>query len=694
MASPPLADRVRALAHDLYWTWEPAIQRVFAALDPAIWKASHHNPLVTVQVASPARLQALAADADFLALIAAAESARRDYHRSKSWFRRTADARQRRMKVAYFCSEYALHESIPQYSGGLGVLAGDHLKAASDLGVPLVAIGLYYRHGYYRQEVLADGSTRALYPDYPPQLFPLSDSGVEFDCPVGTRKVRVKLWQMQVGRVPLYLMDTNLAPNRAAERELTAGLYKGEADLRLRQQVLLGVGGVRALAALGIRPTVCHLNEGHAAFANLERMRELVASGRSFDRALAQVRARSVFTTHTPVPAGHDRYPLAQVTRALRPLLQELKLDAAGLGALGREDPANRQEDLCMTVLALRTSARVNGVAALHGQVSREMWQGAYGAARPGEVPIGHVTNGIHTRSWLHPAAAAVYHKHLRPRWNGAGPEAPWWQRVDRIPDAELWRLRGDLRAQLVHFLRERAVEQAQRHGGSDPEVLAASRLFDPAALTLGFARRFATYKRAPLIFQQAERLARILGDEARPVQIVFAGKAHPRDAEGQDFLRRIHRLAARPAFRGRVLVLEEYDMEVGRALTSGCDVWLNTPLRPHEASGTSGMKPPLHGGLNCSILDGWWPEAYNRRNGWAIGDGTQYRSRARQDHADAAALYELLEDHIVPLYYQRNRAGIPTQWLKRVRESLLSIPEQFSAQRMVADYLKLYSGD
>jgi glycogen phosphorylase len=688
-----LRARIQDLSNDLWWTWNPECQRVFAALDPAIWKASHHSPLVTLQVASPARMEALCDDAEFLALLEQAENDRRDYYRSKTWFQRTATAKQKRMKIAYFCSEFAIHESIPQYSGGLGVLAGDHMKSASDLGLPLVGVGLLYQHGYYRQELRADGSTRVLYPQYPAAILPITDTGVEIDCPMGSRFVRAKIWRQQVGRTSIYLLDTQLKCNRPADRLLTEGLYKGEPELRMRQQLLLGVGGVLALDALAIKPTVCHLNEGHAAFANLQRIRVWMAKGWSFERALKKVRGETVFTTHTPVPAGHDRYPAKMVAKWLRPIAADLGCNAQQLADLGREKPGEKNEDLCMTVLALRTSERINGVASLHGEVSRKMWMDAYGLDDARKVPIGHITNGVHSQTWLAPAAAELYRKTLRPKWNGAGPSAPWWQRVDRISDEQLWDLRSGLRAQLVQFLRERGAEQVQKRGGSAAEVMQAMQAFEEHSLTLGFARRFATYKRAPLIFRDAKRLMNILGDGERPMQLVFAGKAHPRDEAGQEFVQRIHKLAQREGFRGRVILLEEYDMEIGRMLTSGCDVWLNTPLRPHEASGTSGMKPPLHGGLNCSILDGWWPEGYNRRNGWVIGDEREYASRTTQDRVDATSLYELLENEIGPAFYTRGRNGLPRKWLKLMRESMKSVPEQFSSHRMVAEYLKLYSG-
>lgn len=685
MPAKQLAKRLRALALNLRWSWCPDTQRAFAAIDPALWDSTNHAPLELLRRVHPARLQACAEDKALVALVERAEARAKSYANARPWFARKHG--KERLKVAYFCSEFAIHESLQQYSGGLGVLAGDHVKSASDLGLPFVGVGLLYRHGYYVQELCRDGNTRVLYPEYAFEDMPLIDTGREIDCPLGRELVRARIWTLRVGRVPLYLLDADLPGAPKAHRQLTEGLYKGEPDLRLRQQVLLGVGGVLALSAVRKKPNVVHLNEGHAAFANVERLRALIASGRSFDTALRHVRKSSIFTTHTPVPAGHDRYPARDVARYLRPALSELGLSNSAFADLGRERAGDADEPFCMTVLGLRTSDFVNGVAELHGQVSREMWTGVYDVPEH-DVPIGHVTNGVHPRTWLAHEADALYAKYLKPRWDTMGPDDDPWARAAKIPDADLWALRNTLRARLVHFIRERLARQAKRRGESTSEFGAAWRTFDENALTLGFARRFVTYKRAPLIFKEAKRLAALLNDSKRPVQIVFAGKAHPRDEGGQALARKIHSMARKQGFAGKVALIEEYDMHVGRILTSGCDVWLNNPIRPNEASGTSGMKPPLHGGLNASILDGWWPEGHDGKNGWAIGDETELPSRAKQDTHDADALVSLLEDEIVPLYYDRNAKGLPKRWLARCRHSLRSIPAQFSSHRMVGDYV------
>jgi starch phosphorylase len=530
-----------------------------------------------------------------------------------------------------------------------------------------------------------------LYPRYDFAALPLEDSGRRVRVPLGRRTLEARIWKARVGRTLLLLLDSDTRPNPPALRRVTGQLYGGDDETRIQQEILLGIGGVRALAALGLRATVFHLNEGHAALAGLERLRELRREGRPLARALEAVRRTSLFTTHTPVPAGHDRFSPALTMRYLGPLAEELGMEREAFLGLGRQDPSDPREPFCMTVLALRLSAHCNAVAELHGRTTRRMWMGVYGARRERDVPIGHVTNGVHVQTWLAPEMAELYERYLRPRWLGAGPQENFWHRAARIPPAELWAVRNALRARLVQFVRRRLVEQVQRRLGSAGELWAARQALDERALTIGFARRFATYKRATLIFHDPQRLAAILNHPERPVQLVFAGKAHPRDLPGQALAQQIFRMIRREEFRGRVVLLEDYDMEVGRVLTSGCDVWLNTPLRPQEASGTSGMKPPLHGGLNCSILDGWWPEGYNGRNGWAIGDARERATRREQDSCDAAALYELLEREIVPLFYRRDRRGLPRGWILRMIESLRTIPQRFNSHRMVAEYFERF---
>ena len=693
MAQAKVAKEMRRdllkIANDLWWSWNEIAQRPFAALDPIVWEASNHDPLAVLRQVDEPVFAARCADADFCALVKAAHDAHRAYHGTVPWFEQQAFADAKGLHIAYFCSEFAIHESLQQYSGGLGVLAGDHLKSASDLGIPLTAVGLLYQQGYYLQQLRADGTTRVIEPRWDPRRMPLEDTGVDIRVPIGDRKVEVRLWTMRVGRVKAVLMDTDRKANRPKDRRLTEGLYKGEPELRMRQQVLLGVGGVMALKALGIKASVFHLNEGHAAFASVARLAQLRRKGESLEDALQRIRASTVFTTHTPVPAGHDRYDAEMVADALQPCWREAGLARRGFLDMGSERPADPKAPFCMTVLALRTAEHVNGVAALHGRVSREMWQQVYGVADAALVPIGHVTNGVHARTWLAPEAETFWKRSIGLDLDTIERGKDPWAAAEKADAGEFWAMRSQLRARLVQFIRERLARQARRRGEAPEVVLRASQAFDPNALTIGFARRFATYKRAPLIFREPERLRRILSDSKRPLQIVFAGKAHPRDRDGQAYAAEVHRWAREQGFEGRVALIEEYDMHVGRMLVSGCDVWLNNPLRPHEASGTSGMKPPMHGGVNLSILDGWWPESFDGRNGWAIGDGSEGTDREKQDALDAESLYALLENEVVPSFYQHDRAGLPQDWIARALHSVATVPGRFNTHRMVAEYLE-----
>jgi glycogen phosphorylase len=684
--------RLVALAHNLWWTWNVDAQRLFAALDPPQWETTGHNPLRTLAALSPERRAFLQHDAGFLALLRACEQQLANYLHTPTWFQRTATAPQKRLLVAYFCAEFGLHESLPIYAGGLGILAGDHLKSASDLGIPLVAVGLLYRNGYYRQALRSDGTTRPVYSHHDFTQLPIQDTGRVVAIPLGRRTVRARLWHAQIGRVPLYLLDTDLPKNSPRDRAITARLYGGDQETRIQQEIVLGMGGVRALDALGIHPTVFHLNEGHAAFCTLERLRMFRKASHGLSSAIARVATSTVFTTHTPVAAGHDRFPPALMMKYFAPRLPEIGLVREGLLGLGRVNPRDRREPFCMTILALLLSRQANAVSEIHGSVSREMWQSVFDTRDPDNVPIGHVTNGIHAETWLAPEMRPLYDRYLRPRWVGAAPTDDCWKKAGRIPPPELWRARNVLRSNLVAFARQRLEQQVLERCGPESARLAARAALDEHAMTIGFARRFATYKRATLIFHDIQRLAAILNNPRRPVQLIFAGKAHPADAAGQKLAQRIFQFAQRPEFRGRIVLLENYDMHVARLLTAGCDVWLNNPLPPQEASGTSGMKPPLHGGLNCSILDGWWPEVCNGRNGWAIGtDHPQSRGRT-QDRRDAASLYQLLEDEIVPLFYERDRHGLPHAWVRRMQASLQTICGRFNTHRMLAEYLALYN--
>ena len=509
---------------------------------------------------------------------------------------------------------------------------------------------------------------------------------------MGKRTIYAAMWRVNVGRVPLYLLDTDIPQNKSADdRALTRHLYGGDREYRIRQEVLLGVGGVMMLDQLGIRPTVYHLNEGHAAFCALERLRRFIAVGDSFELARRKVRRSTVFTTHTPVPAGNDRFAKKLALKYIGRYAKPLGVTEQELLGAGREEPHNDAEEFCMTVLALRLAEHCNGVARLHGETSRKMWTKVYNTDDPAAVPIGSITNGVHTQTWLPEEMNGLYDKYLRPNWLGAGPRQEWWKNATRIPPQELWAVRNALAAKLVGFVRRRLDYQLTKQFRPLEDRIASRLVLDENALTIGFARRFATYKRAPLIFHDRKRLARILADAKRPVQLIFAGKAHPADMGGQAFAQEIFLHARTEAFRRHVVLLENYDMHVGRALTSGCDVWLNNPLRPQEASGTSGMKPPLHGGLNCSILDGWWPEAFNKKNGWAIGDGREFKSLAKQNRYDADSIYDLLETRIVPEFYARDKNGLPRRWIDRMKNSIATVGAEFNTHRMVGEYFERF---
>ena len=681
--------RLMELARDLWWTWNPVGRRVFEALDPQLWRAMNQNPIKTLRGLSAARRRTLGGDPAFLGALEGAERARKGYHRAGTWYARTAKGARAQARIAYFCMEYGLHEHLPLYSGGLGILAADHLKSASDLGVPVVALGILWREGYYRQEIERDGSTRVVFERYEFDDLPVTDTGKRVELMVGRDRVEAKIWKLMVGRVPLYLLDTDHDGNGARGRDLTQRLYSGENEHRIRQEVLLGVGGYLALRELGIGATVLHLNEGHAAFAQVEAVAEQVEAGHSLEDAVSIVRASSVFTTHTPVPAGNDRFDAKLFNKYMRGYGDRLGITNHELLGLGREDPTDKAESFCMTVLALKLADHCNGVAELHGETSRGMWKRVFASEGVDEVPIRYVTNGVHPQTWLSDDAYPFYEKHFKPRWEGAGPGDDWWKGARKISAEEIWGLRQGLRRKFVGELRQRLRDQYQMHAATPGEIAALYGDLDEEALTIGFARRFATYKRAVLMFTDPERLARILHDAERPVQIVFSGKAHPADKGGQAFVQKVWEYSQSKEFKGKIFFVQNYDTAVGRMLTSGVDVWLNNPIRPMEASGTSGMKPPLNAGLNCSVLDGWWPEGYNGKNGWVIGTEEVLEDEGAQSARDALSLYEVLENEVVPCFYERDGGGVPRRWCEMVAEGFASVCGKFSTHRMLEDYCR-----
>jgi starch phosphorylase len=698
----PLPDRIHRLhelALDLWWSWDDRARQVFRRLDYALWRSTAHNPVQILQRVTSERLNAVAGDAEFLKAYDEAlfglDNARTVAH---PWWRDNA-ARlgngkgEPEPQIAYFSAEFALHQSLPIYAGGLGVLAGDHCKEAADLGLPFVGIGFMYPQGYFRQRMTNDGWQEERY-----ERISWTDSPIEAaitpdgrPCitavPLGDRTVLAAVWRVRLGRVRLFLLDTDLAENAPWDRELSARLYGGDRETRIQQEIILGIGGVRALRALGITPTVWHLNEGHAAFVALQRIREFIEQGRSFDDALEEVRRSTVFTTHTPVPAGHDAFPFHLVEKHLAGTWGEIGQHRPNFLALGEYD--NGSGSLFnMTALALRTSAFVNGVSALHGEVTRSMWRPMWPDTPADQLPVRSITNGVHVPTWLAAEAIEMLNKHFGAGWLDQVDDPALWERLNDIPDSEIWALRKALRQDLFNFIRERMRARFTLEHVGQSRIVSAGAILDPDALTLGYARRFTAYKRPELIFHDPDRLARILTSLDRPVQIVFAGKAHPADEPAKHNLQRVFKHALDPRFAGRLAFIDDYDMHVAHYLVQGCDVWLNNPRKPLEASGTSGMKASLNGVPHLSIGDGWWAEGFNGRNGWLIESQANPDDHAAVDAADANALYELLEQEVVPTFYDRDARGLPRKWIAIVREAMRSNVPRFSTRRMVKQYV------
>ena len=695
---PAPLEGLRTLAYNLRWSWDHNTVELFRRLDSDLWESTGHNPVRMLGLIGQAQLEAAAGDEAFLAYLHHTQIALGSYLSGESsWYRRSCGQNEG-LLVAYFSAEFGITECLTIFAGGLGMLAGDHLKAASDLGVPLVGVGLLYQQGYFRQYLNAAGWQQETYEDNDFQNLPITlerrADGRPLTVELTYNKITAQIWRAVVGRVSLYLLDTNVVENRPEDRDITDQLYGGGTEMRLKQEILLGIGGYRALEALGLEPTVYHMNEGHSAFLSLERVRRLMERhGLSFVEAREVACAGLVFTTHTPVPAGHDYFSPGLLDHYLGDFARGLGLSRQDFYGLGRQNPANDSEEFCMTVLALRMAASSNGVSQLHGAVSRKIWKTLWPGVPEDEIPIGSVTNGVHFRSWISAEMNQLYDRYLSPKWREEGADKQLWKRAETIPAEELWRTHERRRERLVGFARRRLREQLERRGAPQAEIDAADEALNPDALTIGFARRFATYKRATLLMRDPDRLARILNDPQRPVQIVFAGKAHPRDDAGKVFIQQIVKLAQRPEFRRRIVFMENYDPAVARYLVQGSDVWLNTPLRPLEASGTSGMKALANGGLNLSILDGWWDEAWHPETadqsfvGWAIGRGEKYDNQDYQDQVESLALYEILEHDVIPAFYERGADGLPRRWIARMKSSIATLCPEFNMQRMVTEY-------
>ena len=688
---PAALEPLRELSFNLWWTWEPAARRLFRELDAELWNQTNHNPVRMLQLSRQSRLEELAQDKNFLRELKQVFQDFEKYLGRHETYGKTGPGAAIKNPIAYFSAEFGFHESIPNYSGGLGILAGDHCKSASDLDLNFVAIGLLYRHGYFRQQIDKDGIQAAInlnqnFYHLPIREVRRGEMKLLISVPILEREVFARVWELRVGRVNVYLLDTDIPENSPEDRRITAELYGGDLEMRMRQEIVLGIGGVKVLTALGIQPDVFHMNEGHSAFLALERIRlNVVEKKLDFYSALQIVAAANVFTTHTPVPAGNDSFSREMMQKYFGKFAKELNVSFEELFSFGHTR-LNPEEPFSMTILALRLSRHANGVSKLHGEVSRSLWKDVWSGVPMHEVPITSITNGVHTKTWMAPEFAALYRKHLG-NWEEHLTEPDFWRGVIDIPGAQLWETHQQLKRRLIDFVRDRERQRRERIGESPESIRRVNRILDPEILTVGFARRFATYKRGALLFSDKERLKRLVNDPTRPVQFIFAGKAHPRDEAGKALIQEVYKFSREPGLETRVIFVEDYDSYIARRLVQGVDLWLNHPLRPLEASGTSGMKSAPNGGINLSVLDGWWREGFNGSNGWGIGAEIDDGTTEFQNEVDASSLYQLLENQIVPLYYAKPDGKLPLAWLQLMLESIRSVTPVFNTQRMVKEY-------
>ena len=696
MTASSLLDKLHILSRNLWWSWNIETQTLFRDLAPHAWERTHHNPVALLAEMSREELVARLGNAELAKRVELSWKSFSSYQKEKKTWASTK-AKKLDRPVAYFSAEFGFHESLRTYSGGLGILAGDHTKSASDLGIPFVGISLFYRQGYFEQRIAADGWQNEEYLSADPAILPLKivvdENGEPIRCLVniGFSTVRFHTWRLEVGRSVIFLLDTNVRENEERFRDLTAHVYGGDSTTRISQEIILGIGGVRLLRALGINPSAFHMNEGHSAFLTLELLREQIEKDADLRTAEENVKQQCHFTTHTPVPAGHDRFSKDLMDHSFASMCKSLNISSEDLMNYGRINANDANELFCMTVLALRMARTANGVSELHGEVSREMWKPMYPNLPVEKVPIGYITNGVHVGSWLNEKTERFWTKHLGRAWQASYLDAGFWRkavRPDTITDEALWALRYELRRDLIEFSRHTLRVQHSRFGNG---TAVYERVLSPDVLTIGFSRRFATYKRAPLLFSDLERTIELFNNEERPVQLIFSGKAHPRDDEGKKYIKRIIDLTNHPRLFGKVVFLENYDINTARVLVAGADVWLNNPRRPLEASGTSGQKVAIHGGLNCSIMDGWWREAYDGRNGWAIGKDEAPAALEEQDITDRENLFSVVKDQIIPEFYNRDEKNIPRHWLGRVRHSIESLVPLYNTHRMVAEYVSKY---
>jgi len=687
------------LAYNLWWAWDSEAFSLFRDMDPDLWSATTHNPVKFLYMISQEKIDAISKDEGFMFRIENVTKRSEQYISRPAWYDKIKNGLPHDFKIAYFSAEYGLAECLPIYSGGLGVLAGDHLKSASDLGLPFIAVGLLYSQGYFQQYLNNDGWQQEKYITHDYNLAPVvringtDGKPMTLNLPLPSGDVKFHVWKVQVGRIELYLLDTNLQENRPEDRDITSKLYGGDLEMRIKQEYLLGIGGMFALTALNIKPSVTHMNEGHSAFLSLERTRMNMAQhGMNFKEAAELVAASCVFTTHTPVPAGNDRFPKEMMERYLKNYVEHsLKISFADFMKLGRVYPEDENEWFCMTVLAIKMAHFNNGVSKLHGRVSREMWQDIWKGLPVNEVPITHITNGIHMNSWISKEMADLFFRYLGTRWVDAPDDHEIWKRVGEIPNTELWRTHERRKERLVEFVRRSLRRQLKARGAGKEQRDMANEVLNPEILTIGFARRFATYKRATLIFRDIERLTKILTNKEMPVQLIIAGKAHPKDDAGKEFIKQVFHISMREDLRNHIVFVENYDLNTAHYLVQGVDVWLNNPRRPLEASGTSGMKVNFNGGMNFSVRDGWWDERADADNGWDIGHGEEYEDIAYQDAVEANSIYETLENDLVPLYYKRGKDGLPHDWIKKMKTSMQTLCPVFNTNRQVMEYTEMF---
>ncbi len=694
---PESLKSLETLAYNLWFSWNPEARDLFKEIDLDLWRSVDRNPVAFLAKASLEKLEAFSNDQNFV------NGLNHVFNRFNTYMERK-DTRfinnypnLKDQLIAYFSAEYGVHESLPNYAGGLGILAGDHCKAASNLGLPFVAVGLMYKHAYFTQLIDENGKQQEVYHEINPELLPVSlvrgedGNPLIVSVPLLDREIYLKIWEAKVGRNSLYLLDTTVGMNSDEDKDIIHSLYGGTRDTRIKQEIILGIGGLRALRKMGLNPTVFHMNEGHSAFLGLGRLYELMNEGMDFKPALEFVRGTTLFTTHTPIPAGNEAFEMDMMKRYFKNFWPALEMSDDYFFDLGRHLNEHQHEQFSLTVLALNLSSMANGVSKLHSEVSREMWQKVYPGIPVPEVPIGYVTNGIHTESWLNREMIRLFDEYMSADWRDHIHEESYWDRIFDIPDEIFWKTMLKMKSTMTEHLKRLYQEQLTRLGGTDHNFPSTEEVLNDDILTIGFARRFAPYKRATLMFQDLERLKKIVNDQDRPVQILFSGKAHPQNDAGKDLIKVINDYARQEGFRGKIVFIEGYNINISRSLISGVDVWLNTPRRPLEASGTSGQKVPINGGINFSVLDGWWPEGFNGKNGWSIGREASFTDHAQQDLDDVLSFYDTLENQIIPLYYDRDKNGIPVAWIQMAKESLRSTLSKFSTHTMVWNYLKKF---